>query len=146
MEADAYADSSFLVSLHRADAFHEDANTFMAKAGLSLAFTPLHRIEVRNALRNAVAGGEMNRAERNLAFRQIDEDLRDGLMVHTALNWTDVFRRADELSEAHSATHGQRTMDLLHVAAALDCGATIFLTFDARQRKLAKATGLKVKP
>jgi predicted nucleic acid-binding protein len=146
MEADAYADSSFLVSLHRADAFHDAASTFIARTGLTLAFTPLHRIEVRNALRNAVAGGTMNRVERNIAFRQIEEDLRDGLMVHTSVNWTDVFRRADELSEAHSAAHGQRTLDLLHVATALDCGATTFLTFDARQRKLAKVAGLKVKP
>ena len=146
MEADAYADSSFLVSLHRADSFHDAAHAFMGKAGLSLAFTPLHRIEVRNALRNAVAGGDMKSAERGLAFRQIEEDLRDGLLIHTPVNWTDVFRRGDELSETHSAAHGQRTMDLLHVAAALECGATTFLSFDARQRKLAKAAGLKVKP
>jgi hypothetical protein len=29
---------------------------------------------------------------------------------------------------------------LLHVAAALECGAQLFLSFDKRQRKLAKAT------
>jgi hypothetical protein len=34
----------------------------------------------------------------------------------------------------------------LHVALALESGAKIFLSFDARQRKLAKAAGLKVKP
>ncbi len=80
------------------------------------------------------------------AFRQIDEDLRDGLLVHTPVGWTDVFRRADELSEKHAATEGQRTIDLLHVALALESGAKTFLSFDARQRKLAKAAGLKVKP
>jgi hypothetical protein len=40
MEADAYADSSFLVSLHRTDSFHDAALAFTAKAALSLAFTP----------------------------------------------------------------------------------------------------------
>jgi predicted nucleic acid-binding protein len=146
MEADAYADSSFLVSLHRADSFHDAAHAFMAKAALSLAFTPLHRIEVRNALRNATAGGDMRAAERALAFRQIEEDLRDGLLIHTPVKWTDAFRRADELSEKHAATEGQRTMDLLHVAVALESDAGTFLSFDQRQRKLAKAAGLKVKP
>ena len=146
MEADAYADSSFLVSLHRADSSHEAAHAFISKASLSLAFTPLHRIEVRNALRNAAASGAMKPADRALAFRQIDDDLRDGLLVHVPVGWTDVFRRADELSEKHAATEGQRTIDLLHVALALESGAKTFLSFDARQRKLAKAAGLKVKP
>ena len=146
MEADAYPDSSFLVSLHRADSFHEAAHAFMAKAALSLAFTPLHRVEVRSALRNSAARGDMKAAERTLAFRQIDDDLRDGLLIHTPVNWTDAFRRADELSEKHAAADGQRTMDLLHVAMAIESGAKIFLSFDKRQCKLAKAAGLKVKP
>ncbi|MEO8351219.1 MAG: type II toxin-antitoxin system VapC family toxin [Chthoniobacteraceae bacterium] len=146
MEADAYPDSSFLVSLHRADANHTAANAYLANAAFVLAFTPLHRVEVRNALRNATAQAEMSASDCRQAFRQIDEDLRDGLLVHTPVGWTDVFRRADELSEKHAATEGQRTIDLLHVALALESGAKIFLSFDARQRKLAKAAGLKVKP
>ena len=146
MAADAYADSSFLVSLHRDDVLHEAALAFMAKTTLSLAFTPLHRVEVRNALRNATANGEMTAPDCRLAFRQIDEDLRDGLLIHTPVDWTDALRRADELSEKHASSEGQRTIDLLHVAIALESGAKTFLSFDQRQRKLAKAAGLKVKP
>jgi predicted nucleic acid-binding protein len=37
-------------------------------------------------------------------------------------------------------------MDILHVAAALKSGATEFLSFDGRQRKLAAAQGLTVGP
>ena len=146
MEADAYADSSFLLSLHRADSCHHAANTFLARNALTLAFTPLHRVEVRNALRNATAAGDMTKAECATAFRQIDEDLRDGLLVHAQVHWTETFRRADQLSEKHAAVDGQRTIDLLHVALALECGAKTFLSFDKRQRKLAKAAGLTVKP
>lgn len=142
MEADAYADSSFLVSLHRADSFHQAANTFLAQSALTLAFTPFHRIEVRNA----TAAGDMTKTECSTAFRQIEEDLRDGLLVHTQVHWTDSFRRADQLSEKQAATEAQRTIDLLHVAVALECAAQTFLSFDKRQRKLAKAAGLAVKP
>jgi predicted nucleic acid-binding protein len=60
--------------------------------------------------------------------------------------WSDICRRADELSEKYSAKHGQRAIDLLHVASALESGAKIFLSFDQRQRGLAKAAGLQVKP
>jgi predicted nucleic acid-binding protein len=88
----------------------------------------------------------MTKAECATAFRQIEEDLRDGLLVHTQIEWTDAIRRADQLSEKHSAAGGQRTIDLLHVAVALESGAEKFLSFDKRQRKLAKAAGLGVKP
>jgi predicted nucleic acid-binding protein len=68
------------------------------------------------------------------------------LFVHAAVEWTNIFRRADELSEKHSSQGGQRTIDLLHVAIAMDFGAKIFLSFDQRQKKLAKVAGLKAKP
>lgn len=146
MEADVYPDSSFLVSLHRNDEHYAVAQSLLAQVASTLAFTPLHRIEVRNALRNAAACDEITTAECRLALRQIDEDLRDGLLIHTPIAWTDAFRRADELSEKHAAREGQRTIDLLHVAIALECEAQTFFSFDNRQRKLAQAAGLKVKP
>ena len=146
MEATAYPDSSFLVSLVCRDINSGGASSYMERAAQALFFTPLHRIEARNALRNAVGRRDISAPEQRAAFRQIDEDLRDGLLIHTPVNWTDIFRRADELSEKHAATEGQRTIDLLHVAIALESGAKTFLSFDIRQRKLAKAAGLKVKP
>jgi predicted nucleic acid-binding protein len=146
METTAYPDSSFLVSLVARDTRSDEAASYMARTAEVLHFTPLHRIEARNALRNAVGRGDITASEQRTAFRQIDDDLRDGVLVHTPVGWTDVFRRADELSEKHAATEGQRTIDLLHVALALECGAKTFLSFDQRQRKLAKAAGLKVKP
>jgi len=69
-----------------------------------------------------------------------------GLLIHLPVEWTNVLRRADELSEMYSTRHGQRTIDLLHVAIALEARANIFLSFDQRQRKLARAAGLRVKP
>ena len=96
MAADAYADSSSLVSLHRADTLHDAARAFMGKAALSLAFTPLHRIEARNALRNVTSIGELTTTDCRQAFRQIDEDLRDGLLIHTPVNWTDAFRNGKQ--------------------------------------------------
>jgi len=146
MEATAYPDSSFLVSLISRDSHSADSAAYMARTAEPLLFTPLRRIEARNALRNAAARGEISASERRAAFHRIDEDLREGLLIHNPVAWTDTFRRADELSEKHAATEGQRTIDLLHVAVALECGAKTFLSFDSRQRKLAKAAGLKVKP
>jgi predicted nucleic acid-binding protein len=146
MEVDAYADSSFLVSLLRVDSNHEAAMRYMAECGETLAFNPLHRVELRNALRNAQAFGQITENERRLAFRRIEQDLQARLLIYTRVSWTDVFRLADELSDKHSGKGGQRTIALLHVALALECGAKTFLSFDRRQRSLAKAANLIVKP
>ena len=118
----------------------------MVRAAAPRFYTPLHRIEVRNALRNAAGRSEITEQICRTAFWQIDEDLRDGVLIHTPVEWTNIFRRADELSEKQVGREGQRTIDLLHIAIALECGAKTFLSFDNRQRKLARAAGLKVKP
>lgn len=59
---------------------------------------------------------------------------------------TEVFRRAEVLSQAHTSATKCRSLDLLHVAAALEIGCREFASFDVRQRAIARKTGLKVLP
>jgi predicted nucleic acid-binding protein len=146
MSADVYPDSSFLVSLYRHDGNYAAAAAFMQKRTPFLIFTPLHRVELRNALRLAEAQGFVTADERRKAFKEIEQDMRDGFLEHVAIAWSYICRRADELSEKYIVKHGLRTIDLLHVAAALESGAKLFLSFDQRQRGLAKAAALQVKP
>lgn len=60
-----------------------------------------------------------------------------------AYNW---WAEAEVVSHAHTVKLNVRTLDVLHVAAARVLGATEFLSFDNRQRVLAKAVGLQVGP
>jgi predicted nucleic acid-binding protein len=50
---------------------------------------------------------------------------------------------AERLSALHSETLGTRSLDVLHVAAAIVLGLRELLTFDRRQAALARAAGLK---
>ena len=86
----------------------------------SLPFNPLHRLEVRNAIRLAVKRGEMGTDARRSALARIDADLREHLLIHASINWTECLRRAELLSAAHTETLGSRAMDILHVAIALE--------------------------
>ena len=141
-----YPDSSFIFSLVSKDSRTLQAMAYMSRVAAPMSYTPLHRTEVRNALRNAVGRKEITEQERRIAFRQIDDDVSEGMLVHLPVDWTRVLQEADQLSEKHAARHGQRTIDLLHVAIARDCGAKIFLSFDERQKSLARAAGLEVRP
>ena len=53
------------------------------------------------------------------------------------------FELCIQLAQRHGARLGTRTLDTLHVAAALELRAKRFWTFDMRQAKLAEAEGLK---
>ena len=84
--------------------------------------------------------------ERHRLLRPIEQAPVGSLLIHTPVEWTNVFRRADELSAKHARSTPQRTIDLIHVAIALESGAENFLCFDNRQRLLARAAGLRTNP
>jgi predicted nucleic acid-binding protein len=141
-----YADSSFLVSLTVEDGNTDTARRFMLKHQQALPLNPLHRLEVRNGIRLRVHRKELDAVRREAALRQIEDDLADGLLFHQAMPWTDALRLAETLSASHTEKTGTRAADTLHVAAALITGVKRFLSFDKKQRSLASAAGLEVKP
>jgi predicted nucleic acid-binding protein len=142
----SYADTSFLVSLYAQDTNSPPAIASLRTLREPLPFTPFHRLEFRNAIRHRVFRSELTAAERSAVLQTLDDDLEDGVLVHTPLPWTDTLRESERLGAAHTETLGVRSADILHVAVALMLHAKEFLSFDTNQRKLATAEGLKVKP
>jgi predicted nucleic acid-binding protein len=140
-----YADTSFLARAYTPHADSHKALAWLQHAREPLPFTPLHRHELRNAIRLRVFRGEITPAQRKLAFHEIESDLANSILAHTPVPWTDAFRESEDLAAKHTEDLGVRSFDLLHVGLALALNATDFLTFDARQAALAKAAGLKVK-
>ncbi len=141
----AYADTSFLVSLYLDDAHTDTANAWMKRRINPLPFTPLHRHEIRNAIRAAVWRKQIDGAQRREYFRLMEEDLKAGFLEHQAVGWTDAFREAERIGEAQAEQTGVRSADLLHIGIASVLGAVDFLTFDATQRKAATGAGFKCK-
>lgn len=142
----AYPDTSFLVAVYSPQPDSTKALSWMQRARDPLPFTPLHRHELRNAIRLRVFRREITVEQRKEAFREIDSDLTDNILAHTHIPWTDTFREAETLAAAHTEALGVRSFDLLHVGLAVAFGTTDFLTFDSRQASLARAAGLRVKP
>ncbi len=142
----AYADSSFVVALYLQQQSSVVAAGLMQRLGKPLPFTPWHRLEVRNAVRLAVFHKLIVLPQSRTQLKQMELDLRDEtLLTHIPVDWVAVLREAEKLSAAHAADLGCRSGDLLHIAAAVELGFDLFLTFDERQRKVAKAAGLLVK-
>lgn len=142
----AYADTSFLARVYTPHADSQGALAWLQRARQPLSFTPLHRHELRNAIRLRVFRGEITPGQRKLAFLEIESDLAGNILAHTPIPWTDTFRECEALAAAHTEKLGVRSIDLLHVGLALALRATELLTYDTRQAALAKVAGLKVKP
>lgn len=141
-----YADSSFVVSLFVPDANHEAALAATAGGNLILALTPLLRLEVRNALNRGVQQKRMTLAQRDAVWLGFAATITAGHFVEAPLSTLELHGKARELSDRYTPSLGTRSLDLLHVAAAVLLGGKVFFSFDERQRKAAAGEGLRVKP
>jgi predicted nucleic acid-binding protein len=138
-----YADTSFLVSLYIPDANSAEAVRCMGRLSLPVLITPLGELELVNAVQLRLFRKEVRPAEARAANAAFRADSHDGVFAMRALP-EEVFTRARQLASKWTAKLGTRSLDILHVAAAIALRAAAFHTFDDRQRKLAKAAGLLV--
>ncbi len=139
-----YADTGFICSLYAPDANTDRAVDRMEKQCEPICFSWLNQVEFRNALRLRVFRKEISKAERDRSLNLILADLSTGIFSHAEIPQGSFLIETERLSARHSEKLGTRSLDILHVAMAISLGCQSFLTFDRRQAKLAKATGLKV--
>ena len=141
---EAYADTSVLAKLYVAEPNSADAIALVKKHAPPLPIVLLHEIELRNALRLKVFRGEMSDQELKASLVDYEHDVRQGRMRQAAVDWDQVVRTAESLSAKWTARIGSRSLDTLHVGAAVVLQCRVFLTFDLRQAELARKAGLRV--
>jgi predicted nucleic acid-binding protein len=138
-----YADPSALLKLY----IHEPASAAMSawrsRTKGALPVTPHGRLEIVNGICLAGFRKIITAEALSDAIASFEEDLAEGRYVDADILWRATLRRARELSRAHTPALGCRTLDILHVATAIELGLRYFVTFDSRQGQLAKAAGLK---
>ena len=141
-----YADTSLLISYYINDSHSVSAQAVLHATAEPLPFTGLHRLEMRNALALGVFRRILTSAQVGTAWSDVERDLRSGRLVPQPVNWAPVYRAAAQWAALHSPRIGCRSLDVLHVALAKKLNAKEFFTFDERQKSLALALGLAVKP
>jgi predicted nucleic acid-binding protein len=141
-----YADTGVLVKGYVLESDSEEAINILESLGDHLLYSHLHSIEIPNAIRLKRFRGEITKAQEIAANRAFLSDIESGVLTPCDYDLGEVFLLAERLSAKHSAIIGSRSLDLLHVAAALEAGATHFASLDTRQRKVASLNGLKILP
>jgi predicted nucleic acid-binding protein len=103
-------------------------------------------LEIGNALRLKRHRKELTESQLRGALRSFRDDVESGFLQVPEDELQAVYREAELLSASHTVSTGARSLDVLHVAAALVLKASEFVSLDRRQRLLASRAGLKVLP
>lgn len=135
-----YADSSFFVSFYLQDSHAVQVNRWMASRP-SIFLTSFHHVELTHAVYQHVFRGLFSGAEAKAVMNLFEKDRANGLWREVEMP-PRLYTRAIDLASRHVGKLGTRTLDTLHVAAALELGAQEFWSFDQRQVGLARAAGL----
>ncbi len=141
-----YPDTSFILSLYLLDVHSAKAAAHLAGRRRALAVSALLAFEVEEAIALAMFRKRLAPAHGHKALSDWQADLTSGAVEIAGMDWPQAFEEARRIARLWTVTEGCRSLDILHVAAALVSEADEFLTFDANQRKLAAAEKLKVKP
>jgi len=142
----AYFDPGVLVKAYCAEPDSAAAAALIQAELTPLPLTHFQESELRITLRLKVFRREVSVEESQKALANLDEDISRERFFRPAYLLAHVFLRAEALSAHHTSLLGARILDLLHVAAALELKATKFISFDQRQRAIAKRAKLKVLP
>ncbi len=115
-----------------------------------LPVTDLLACEIRNGIERMVfeshRGGQW-RVSKEIAHvgqAVFDDELNAGLFLsRVPASVGDISAEFDRLALRHTAKHGFRTYDIMHVASALHLGCTQFFSFDNKAKDLARLEGLQ---
>ena len=138
-----YLDTSALVKLYVLEAGSEFVQSCLSEQDDPLPIWELQEAELANALHLNVFRNEWTEAEAELQIGHFRSRRQRGLYVFPEIDRVELIREFHRLSLETPRT-GCRTMDILHVACALQIPSCRFLTFDGRQGKLARLAGLEM--
>jgi predicted nucleic acid-binding protein len=141
-----YADTSWWLAYKcRRDTQHHVAlSLFDRQPEAEVLWTPWQRVEVLNGFCQVERAGLLDKGESRQIIRLLEQEVRIGYWPHVEFDWTDAVRTAGEIRAEHSLKMVVRSMDLFHIAIAIEVGAEAILSFDTDQIALANAVGLPV--
>ena len=140
----AAADTSFLFSIYGNDVHTPRALEWLKETDSVILVSDLADYELGNALRFAEFSKRLRSGDAAVFQAQYEADRQSGRVRLQVCNLATLVAKARRLSATHTIREGNRAFDILHVSAALMLSAKHFLTFNAKQKKLAASEGLDV--
>lgn len=141
-----YCDTSFLVSFfNEEDVSHPAARELAAKFERhDFVLCEVHQLELPAAVRAAThrAASPVPEHVARRIINRFDRAKTGRLFQNKAVPIADSISMARSLGDAHGWREKHTTFDLWHLGAAWALSAGAFLTFDKRQKKIARLIGM----
>jgi len=137
-----YLDTSAFLKLYFKEHGSEAVQQLIASQRHPLPVWEIQQMEMVNAMRLKVFWKEISLAEAERQISLFKDRRRRGLYYQAEIDRLELSETFERLS-LQTVRNGGRTLDILHVACALVLGASHFLTFDAKQRLVARESGLE---
>jgi predicted nucleic acid-binding protein len=139
-----YFDTGLLVKLYLTEQNSSEATAFIQSYGTPICFCGLQQTELRNALYRKCGRREITERQLAVALKDVQADMDSGALQMPDIEWPEVWTKADRLTAKYALTTQCRTLDVLHVAVAMQLEIKTFGTTDMRQMVVARKAGLKV--
>jgi predicted nucleic acid-binding protein len=139
-----YLDTSALIKLYYPEPESALLSEWITSKGQALILTSLHEVELSNALALKVFRKEMKKKDYQEIRKMLASDIKNGVLFRISLSWGVLTAASLKLIDDYTPKFGCRSLDVLHVAAALEAKCQAFFSFDDRQKRLARASGLKI--
>jgi predicted nucleic acid-binding protein len=137
-----YLDTSAFLKLFILEMGSQEVQDLLFSQHDPLPLWEIQEMELRNALRLKVFWGDITQKDSDRQVELLLDRKRRGQYVYPRVERASLFYRVGQLTDL-SVQSGCRTMDILHVACALEIEADLFVSYDVRQTKLAVQLGLK---
>jgi predicted nucleic acid-binding protein len=138
-----YLDTSALLKLYIREHGSEVVQARVASQYLPLPIWEIQEAELINALRLKAFWQEITPAQVETQIGFFDDRRKRGLYLFPEIQRSSLMNTFRRLS-METPRLGCRTMDIFHVACAVEVAATEFLSFDQRQNALATHAGLNL--
>ncbi len=136
-----YVDTSALLKRYITEANSDEFDAFfMARTPLSISRLTL--VEMRCALARRRRNGEITSTLEEQAMDEVRTDIQDGVLAIHPVSDDQVVHALHLIDQV--APRPLRTLDALHLSAALRTAASSFATADRNQAEAAEALGLTV--
>ncbi len=138
-----YLDTSALIKLYLLEEGSKEVQQRIASQDRPLPVWEIQEAELMNALQLNVFWKKITQKQADSQIDLFHGRQKKGYYFFPEIHRTELMKTFRTLSR-ETARLGCRTIDIFHVACALQIGATSFITFDDRQRTLAEFVKLKV--
>ena len=138
-----YLDTSALLKLYVRETGSEQVHERVISQDFPLPIWEIQECELINAMWLKVFCKELTTDQAQSQIDLFDNRKKRGFYYFPNINRGDLMVTYRQLSR-ETPRLGCRSLDIMHVACAIQLQADVFITFDERQRNLASFAGLQV--